>query len=211
MNVFNILFLLSDVIEVKDYFEKIFTLETVKCIFIQFKSNGFDIIHDTIIYFLKQVLVKISKYYEKNQLNLNNIDESLKIIKNNDYANIGLIIVNNFELVLYKIKIIEKITNKVINNIFSNFQTILFIVNNINNDNIDIFFRLFKANKLTDTLFNAFYYMHEKKVFNEMLIEENITELSSITNKFLLFSTLYQLINFIEAFNGKCANCIVNI
>jgi hypothetical protein len=189
-NMIAILLQTIDFIEVEELFQ-IITFSKLKEIFYTFKTNGFDIIHDSIIGLIKAILVKKSATANKSMTLT--LDDS-------DYANIILIFIFAVNLIKTRILMTNDFNRvaRSLYNLLSHVYTICNIINNINEKNELSSHKLCIEKKLPEILIDCINAINDKKIFTNIDTAFDKTDISSLNTKMIIFRALYHCILLIQ-------------
>jgi hypothetical protein len=204
-NVFCILYHILNSIELDELFQ-IVSFSKMKDVFIMFKLNGFDLVHEAIIYLTKAVLVKNSTLSQKtNSPNNLLVDE--------DYSEMIIIFAAAITYIRNKLLLINDF-NRLIKSLFSlltHIYTICNIINNININNAVKAHKVCVDKKMAELLVDFFNTLNERKVFTCLDNGFDKFDLQSVNTKMIIFRTLVHYFLLLQTLKNIESKTIVKI
>lgn len=186
-NIFSILCNFLDVMDA-DELLKIVNYEQMKETFFNFKMNGFDHIHESILYLVKAILIK------KNS-------SPKFIFKAKEAGEIIAIFACAFQLIKTKIGLLDTPkTSKWFFSLMTIIYTMANIINNFNSKLKDIS-KLCVEKKISEGVIDIFFTLYEKKLLSSVDNKNEKFDGNSLNNKIMLFRTLFHCIILIKTLN----------
>jgi hypothetical protein len=184
-NIFSILLDEAEKLKSEEDFQLI-TTSKVKEIFLNFTLNNFDLIHESLLHFIKTLIMKNKNF----------------LLNKNDYSD--LINLFSCALVLMKNKITHSDTEKIykwISNMITIIYTIVNLVNSLlkNSDYFNLIEKLCWENKLVDLLIDVFSSFLEKTIFSHLDRYYDRLDINSINLKSLIMRTMFHTVNLIKS------------
>ena len=156
-------------------------------IFCTFKLNGFDQLHEAVLYIIKSILIRKSDKTTK--------EENKNTLNDNDFVEIITIFSHGLDFIRYKIFISD--TNKIAKSLMSQLNYIYIITNIINNSyNRNV--QICRDKKISENLIEIFYTLNEKNIFSslDMLFDKH--DANRINTMAMLFRTIFHCLSLVK-------------
>lgn len=172
----------------------ILNLKLVNTIFSQYKNGGLQILHESLINYVKNYLLKRTNV-------TNNVE---KYYNDETYSEIMYVFSNSLILILKKLKLLDSNSScKWLFQCLTHINNIATIINNINPNNADAVNKICVERLVPQCIVEVLNALFEKKVFIKINTVFSKTDVSLLATKALLFRTLFHCISLVTFFNNK--------
>jgi hypothetical protein len=199
----NITFIIYNLLEYVDLDDilEIISFSILKDIFLNFQLNGFDVIHEAIIYLIKGILVKNSS-----------LGNDKSILTDKDYNHMVHVFYNSLLFIKNKIawQTMDMLTlSRSLFNFITHIYTITNILNNINSTNAEQTYKTCVDVKFAEQLIDCLFVFQEKKIFTFVETGFDKYDVALINTKAIIFRALYHCVSLIKRFVSLENNGIV--
>ncbi len=195
-NVITILYFLLEYMELSDVL-KIITFSKLRQLFCSFKLNGFDLIHEYIIYYIKSIFTK----------------RNLSSIQPQDFNDIVFLFTNAFIFLRNKIFMLDFV--KLGRWVFQLMTIVFNITNLLNTFDLTLSELIAKScyeHKLLDWLIEIFYNILDKQMIGRIdSCFDTKVDLNLIATKTILLRTLYYCMNLIISVRNVVPQALVKL
>jgi hypothetical protein len=220
-NISSIFYISLEYFEIDEIFQLI-NIQRIKDIFLSFKLNGFDNLHESFILLIKGFLTKKNNLINSSVQNINIYSREYLTANNNniiqsgleekDYLDIVIIFSHALNVMIMRINMLDfmKIV-KGLFNLMTHLYTICNIINNINEKNAPSAHILSIEKRIPDLIIDCLNLLNDKKVFSTIDNGLDKYETNSINTKMIIFRTVYHAITLVQKLNEINMNVMVFI
>ena len=156
-------------------------------VFCTFKLNGFDQLHEAVLFLIKSILIRKSEKTTKDD-NKNSLNDS-------DFIEIITIFSYALEYIRYKIFISD--SNKIAKSLMS-LLNYIYIITNIINNSYNRNVQICKEKKISENIIEIFYTLNEKNIFSSLDMLFDKFDSNGINTKAMLFRTIFHSLTSVK-------------